>query len=73
MDPKHVPPEAQICCLSLETVGAIYSGVNASEREIKELKTGVSHKLLWSRAPKHLWDGSLELEAYIRSNSAHEI
>ena len=46
---------------------------NASEREIKELKKGVSCKLLRSRAPKHLWDDSLELEVYIRYNSAHEL
>ena len=25
---------------------------NAAEREMKELKKGASHKLLWSRAPK---------------------
>ena len=43
------------------------------EREIKELKKGAGHKLLWSRAPKHLWDDCIELEAYIRSNTAHEI
>ena len=46
---------------------------NAAEREIKDLKKGASHKLLWFRAPKHLWDDCLELEAYIRSNTAHEI
>ena len=37
---------------------------NAAEREIKELKKGNSHKLLWLRAPKHLWADCLELEAY---------
>ena len=46
---------------------------NAAKREIKELKTGAGHKLLWSRAPKCLWDDFLELEAYIRSNTAQEI
>ena len=46
---------------------------NAAEREIKEFKKGASHKLLWFRAPKHLWDDCLELEAYMRSNTAHEI
>ena len=30
-------------------------------------------KLLRSRASKHLWDNCLELEAYIRSKTAHEI
>ena len=29
---------------------------NAAEREIKELKKRLGHKLLWSRAPKHLLD-----------------
>ena len=46
---------------------------NAAEREIKELKNGADHELLWSRAPKHLWDDYLELEDYIRSNTAHKI
>ena len=46
---------------------------NASEREIKELKNGAGHKLLISRAPKCLWYDCLELETYIRSNTAHEI
>ena len=40
---------------------------------IKELKKRVSHKLLRSRAPKHLCDDYLELEAYTRSNTDHEI
>ena len=46
---------------------------NAAEREIKELKKGAGCKVLKSRAPKQLWDGCLELEAYIRSNTAHAI
>ena len=46
---------------------------NAAEREIKELKKGGGHRLLRFRAPKHLWDDCLEFEAYIRSNTAHEI
>ena len=29
--------------------------------------------LLQSRAPKHMWDDCLELEAYVRSNIAHDI
>ena len=45
---------------------------NAAEREIKELKKGAGHKMLGSREPKHLWDDCLELEAYIRSNTAHD-
>ena len=46
---------------------------NVAEREIKELKKGAGCKLLKFRAPKHLWDKCIELEAYIRSNTAHEI
>ena len=46
---------------------------NAAEREIKKLKKEASCKLLRCTAPKHLWDDCLELEAYIRSNTAHEI
>ena len=45
---------------------------NAAKREIEELKKGASHMMLWSRAPKHLWDDCLELEACIRSNTAHD-
>ena len=46
---------------------------NDAEREINELKKGAGHKLLQSRAPKLLWDDCFELEAYNRSNTAHEI
>ena len=46
---------------------------NAAEREIRELKKGAGHKLLWSREPKRLWDDCLKLEVDIRSNTAHEI
>ena len=46
---------------------------NAAEREIKELKKGDGHKLLQSRAPKCLWVAFLELDTYIRSNTAQEI
>ena len=45
---------------------------NTAEREIKELKKGAGHKLLQSRAQKCLWDSCLELEACIRTNTAHE-
>ena len=41
--------------------------------KIKEHKKGAGHKLLWSTAPKHLVDDCLELEAYIRSNTAIDI
>ena len=46
---------------------------NSAEREIKELKKGAGHKMLWSRAPKCWWNICFELEAYIRSNTAHDI
>ena len=39
---------------------------------MKELKKEASHKLLQSRASKHLLNDCLELEAYIRSNTAHD-
>ena len=41
--------------------------------EITQLKKRASYKLLWSRAPNCLWDDCLEQEAYIRSNTAHDI
>ena len=43
------------------------------KKEIKELKKGVGHKLLWFRVPKHLWDNCLELEAYTPSNTTLDI
>ena len=46
---------------------------NATERKIKELKKEAGHKMLQSRAPKHLWDVSLELEAYVKFNTNHKI
>ena len=46
---------------------------NAVEREIKEVKKGAGHKLLWLTAPKHSWDACLVLEDYTRSNTAHDI
>ena len=49
------------------------SWLNAAEREIKKLKKEASCKLLRCTAPKHLWDYCFELEAYIMSNSAHNI
>ena len=29
--------------------------------------------MLWSKAPKCLWNECIELEAYIRSNTVHDI
>ena len=58
--------------MSLETEQYIFWS-NVAERDIKELEKGAGHKLLWSRAPKCSWDDCLELDGYIRSNTAHEI
>ena len=46
---------------------------NAAEREINEQKKEAGNKLLLSRAPKHLWDNCLKLEAYIRSKTTNEV
>ena len=46
---------------------------NAAEGTIRELKRGAARKMVKTRAPKRLWDDCLELEAYIRSNTAHDI
>jgi len=43
---------------------------NAAEGTIRELKRGVAHKMCATRCPKALWDDCLELEAFIRSNTA---
>ena len=47
--------------------------LDAAEREIKELKEGASCKLLQYSAPKCLRNDCLELNTYIRSNSAHDL
>ena len=65
--------EVQRCCMLVEVVGAIYSLVKCCRREIKELEKEVGHNLLPLRAPENLWDNCLELEVYIRSNTAHDI
>ena len=46
---------------------------NAAEKENNDLKKEASHKLLRLRASKHFQDDCLELEAYIRSNTGHEM
>ena len=38
-----------------------------------EVKKRFCRKLIKSGAPKRLWDDCLELESYIRSNTAHGI
>ncbi len=46
---------------------------NAAERKIKELKKGISRKLLLTNMPRRLWDDCLEYKAYIRSHTTHDI
>ena len=46
---------------------------NAAKREIKELKNYSGRKLIKSGTPRRHWDYCLELESYIRSNTAHKI
>ncbi len=46
---------------------------NATEREVKELKKGLKHKMLMSGEPWRLWDDSLELEAYMHSCSTNNV
>ena len=47
--------------------------MNAAECSIRELKRGSGRKMEKQRSPKRLWDHCLELEAYICSNTAHNI
>ena len=46
---------------------------NAAKRVKKEPKKDFCRKLIRSGAPKRLWDDCLELESYIRINTAHGI
>ena len=43
---------------------------NAAELAIRELKKGAGRKAARAKSPKKLWDHTLELESYIRSNTA---
>ena len=43
---------------------------NAAELAIRELKKGAGCKAARAKSPKKLWDHALELESYIRSNTA---
>ena len=72
-NPRKVLSELKDAACHLKQLEPYTPWSNAAEREIKELKKGAGHKLLWSRTPKCLRDDCLELEAYIRSNTAHEI
>jgi hypothetical protein len=47
--------------------------MNAAESAIRELKRGVSRKMIWTRSPKVLWDHCIELEALIHSHSVNTI
>ena len=46
---------------------------NAAESAIRELKKGAGRKMVRAGAPKRLWDDALEYEAYVRSNTAHDL
>ena len=43
---------------------------NAAELAIRELKKGAGRKAARAKSPQKLWDHALELESYIRSNTA---
>ena len=43
---------------------------NAAELTICELKKGAGWKAAHAQSPKKLWDHALELESYVRSNTA---
>ena len=46
---------------------------NAAEGAIREVKRGAGRKMIKTRSPAKLWDHCLELEGYIRSNTALDI
>ena len=47
--------------------------MQGAEGAIRELKRGVSRKMIYTGAPKALWDHCLELEALIRSHTVNGI
>jgi hypothetical protein len=47
--------------------------MQAAEGSIRELKRGISRKMIRTGSPKVLWDHCVELEALIRSNSVNGI
>ena len=59
--------------MSFETDGVIHPMVECSQKGIKKLKKGSGMKLNKFGTPNRLWDDYLELESYIRSNTAHNI
>jgi hypothetical protein len=46
---------------------------NAAESAIRELKKSAGRKMVRAGAPKPFWADAIELEAYVRSNTAHDI
>jgi hypothetical protein len=46
---------------------------NAAESAIRELKKAAGRKMVRAGAPKPFWVDAIELEAYVRSNTAHDI
>jgi Reverse transcriptase (RNA-dependent DNA polymerase) len=46
---------------------------NAAESAIRELKKAVGRQMVRSKAPKVLWDHCVEREAYVRSNTVHDV
>ncbi len=47
--------------------------MNRAEGTIRELKRATRRAMLKAQSPKRLWDYCLELQAKIRSNTAHDI
>jgi len=46
---------------------------NAAESAIRELKKAAGRKMVCAGAPKPFWADAIKLEAYVRSNTAHDI
>ena len=57
----------------IKTIEPLSPWMNAGESGIRESKRGCGRKMLKAKSPKKLWDYCLELECYIRSNTAHDI
>jgi hypothetical protein len=47
--------------------------MNRAEGTIRELKRATRRAMLKTQTPKRLWDYCIELQAKIRSNTAHDI
>ena len=59
--------------MSFKTDGAIHPMVECNQMRDKGTEEGSGRKIIKSGAPKRFWDDCLELESYIRSNTAHSI